>query len=291
MIIICNKSGQLGNRLFVFANAIGYGVEHGHTVFDPALDEYAEHFESTHDRLLPCFPPRGPRASDRSKLRGLIARAVRLITGPLFGRDPLFGGRVRAITAGEPFRSLGEALNGGRRPLVVLQRRYILENREEFRAHADAIKSFLRPRNALVGRAREAAMQARRGNRRLVGVHMRHGDYREFRQGAFFFDAAQYRAWIEEIRSTFSDDDPTFLLCSDEPQDPTAFGGLPVTFSRLGPVEELFALSFCDLIVGPPSSFSLWASFYGGVPILRLRNAEQRVRAADVEDFPFTTAF
>jgi hypothetical protein len=31
-------------------------------------------------------------------------------------------------------------------------------------------------------------------------------------------------------------------------------------------IEDLYALASCDYIIGPPSTFSQWASFYGNVP-------------------------
>ena len=32
-------------------------------------------------------------------------------------------------------------------------------------------------------------------------------------------------------------------------------------------ITDLYALSRCDLIIGSPSSYSQWASFYGDVPL------------------------
>ena len=32
-------------------------------------------------------------------------------------------------------------------------------------------------------------------------------------------------------------------------------------------VEDLYALAGCDLLIGPPSTFTQWASFYGKVPL------------------------
>ena len=34
---------------------------------------------------------------------------------------------------------------------------------------------------------------------------------------------------------------------------------------------DLYALSRCDYIIGPPSTFSQWASYYGHVPLRFLR--------------------
>lgn len=58
-----------------------------------------------------------------------------------------------------------------------------------------------------------------------------------------------------------------FLLCSNEPQDAEAFAGFPVTFGTGELVEDLYALAGCDFLLGPPSTFTIWASFYGTVPL------------------------
>jgi hypothetical protein len=47
MLIISAKSGQLGNRLLLFANFIAWAIEHNLTVLNPAFDEYAEFFVGT----------------------------------------------------------------------------------------------------------------------------------------------------------------------------------------------------------------------------------------------------
>jgi hypothetical protein len=48
------------------------------------------------------------------------------------------------------------------------------------------------------------------------------------------------------------------------------------------PVNDLWTLSKCDFVFGPPSTFSQWASFYGKVPLLHLRGNDDRI---EVEKF------
>ena len=57
MLIISAKSGQLGNRLLLFANFIAWATEHNLTVLNPAFDEYAEFFVGTAGDFLCCYPP------------------------------------------------------------------------------------------------------------------------------------------------------------------------------------------------------------------------------------------
>ena len=47
-------------------------------------------------------------------------------------------------------------------------------------------------------------------------------------------------------------------------------------------VLEMYALARCDLIVGPPSSFSGWASFMGNRPIFYLEKAGDRPKEREL---------
>jgi len=51
--------------------------------------------------------------------------------------------------------------------------------------------------------------------------------------------------------------------------------------------EDLCALSLVDIIVGPPSTFSGWASFVGGVPKVEIESAAEQLdmAAAFVTEF------
>lgn len=40
-------------------------------------------------------------------------------------------------------------------------------------------------------------------------------------------------------------------------------------------------MSQCDYIIGPPSTFSTWASFMGKVPLLHLYSAGQKVKLSE----------
>jgi hypothetical protein len=61
-----------------------------------------------------------------------------------------------------------------------------------------------------------------------------------------------------------------FLLCSNEPQRIEDYLPLTVTLGPGTLLGDLFTLSACDYILGPPSTYSLWAAFYGRKPISHL---------------------
>ena len=82
-----------------------------------------------------------------------------------------------------------------------------------------------------------------------------------------FYETHQYAKVMHSIAAQFPGRKVAFLVCSDEQQNPSAFAGLHVTLSDNPAAVDMYALADCDLIVGPNSSFSQWASFYGNVPL------------------------
>ena len=67
--------------------------------------------------------------------------------------------------------------------------------------------------------------------------------------------------------------------------------GLSVGFAPGVPVEDLYALAACDYVLGPVSSFTQWASFYGSKPLLHLRDSKDRIergrfRVCYLEELP-----
>jgi hypothetical protein len=76
-----------------------------------------------------------------------------------------------------------------------------------------------------------------------------------------------------------------FLLCSNEALDLRDFADLPVRLATGHFVEDLYALAACDYVLGPPSSYSMWASFYGQVPLLHIERPEQEIQLTDFQVF------
>jgi hypothetical protein len=111
----------------------------------------------------------------------------------------------------------------------------------------------------------------------LVGVHVRRTDYERFKDGRFFYSHAQYRDLMVSVEAIFPERDVTFLVCSDERVPSEAFAGLDVVRGPGQELEDLYALASCDLIIGPPSTYSAWASYYGEVPRCQISDPTELV--------------
>jgi hypothetical protein len=128
------------------------------------------------------------------------------------------------------------------------------------------IRDYFTPWEGHLARSRAAIEPARRRLRLLVGVHVRRGDYRTFRAGRYYFSLDQYRDLMRRVEAAFPAENVCFLACSDEPLARDTFRGFDVLYGPGHPLEDLYALAACDRLIGPPSTYSAWASFYGDVP-------------------------
>ena len=82
---------------------------------------------------------------------------------------------------------------------------------------------------------------------------------------------------MAELAGQFPGCKVSFLVASNEPRSASEFPGLSVGFSTGVPIEDMYALAECDYIMGPVSSFTQWASFYGNKPLRHLRERDMRL--------------
>ena len=75
----------------------------------------------------------------------------------------------------------------------------------------------------------------------------------------------QYLKVINSLGDQFAND-VNFFIASEEPKKD--FANQPnITVNCGSPALNLYMLSRCDCIIGPPSTFMTWASFYNDVPV------------------------
>ena len=94
-----------------------------------------------------------------------------------------------------------------------------------------------------------------------VAIHYRAGDYRAWAGGKFFFGPDVYSQLILRLQRRWPR--AAFYLFSNEPEMNLQLDSQITTTNGSGEVEDFNSLSGCDLIVGPPSTFSTWAAFLG----------------------------
>lgn len=116
----------------------------------------------------------------------------------------------------------------------------------------------------------------RKGIKR-IGVHIRHGDYMDWRGGRYFYDFQTLALKATELADKlFPYSETEFAVASNVgAEDFCEIKKNSVYYSKNSPIEDLGLLSSCDVVLGPPSTFSMWASFYGAVPLVFLLDSQQ----------------
>ena len=123
----------------------------------------------------------------------------------------------------------------------------------------------------------------------LIGVLIRHNDYKQWLDGKYYFETEQYIDWMIQATQEFSDCGKVgFVIAADYPKDMRQFKSLNAYFSTgiAGGeghyLESMAELSLCDIIMTPPSTFSIWSGFLGNTPILPLYKPDQMISHSDL---------
>ena len=132
--------------------------------------------------------------------------------------------------------------------------------------HVSEIRHFFAIRPEIEEKCKDILEREKNSDVITVGVHLRRGDYRTFRNGELYFDDAVMIRWLKHLSETMeSGKSVRFALCSNEKIDIETYkrNGLDVFTPGGSGIEDLCCLSLCDYVMGPPSTFSFWAAMYG----------------------------
>jgi hypothetical protein len=278
-VVIASKAGRLGNRLFQSAHFMGNALAKGYQLFNPSLGEYASLFEgSARDPL--CGFPQGwrdlePEFADQCRevlfegaqflglaaARGIIPGATAI---DIRRFDEMEEGDIDL--AGEAF---GNFLNSGK---LLLPMGWKFSDHAGMRQYREAIIRYFTPVESVRKPAENIISRARELGDLLVGVHIRQDDYRRWKNGIHFYETERYVHWMLELLERNPGKQVVFLVCASNPLNESLFRDLSVVKGPGSPCGDLHALSLCDQIIGPPSTFSGWASYHGGVPLCVLQD-------------------
>ena len=130
--------------------------------------------------------------------------------------------------------------------------------------HADFVRAFFQPRN--VANAEKELGKIGAGGGVVVGVHERRGDYKDFEGGRYYYEDEVYERNKKSVGDEIArrGNTPKFMM-----------------FPFRSAVEDQWIMSQCDYLMGPPSTFTMWASFMGKVPLGIIRDKSQTLTLAD----------
>jgi len=286
MVIITQKFNGFGNQLLLTSHFLVNALEHDYELCISSFDRYVTLFEGTAGPQPYFFGPRPVRLyAGQTRLDGLFqALQSRWGRGALT-RLPLLQDCLGVrVVSDLPFGDVDMNSRAyltqacGSRPLLVHGWQY--RDKRHFAKHADLLRQFFRPIKPHWEAVEEVLARNRQQSDVLIGVHLRRGDYAGWQGGAFFYDNATYARRMREMQLLFpAAGRVRFLLLSNEPIASADFADFNTGRSTNHPLEDLYVMAGCDYILGPPSSYSMWASFFGQVPLYHLSRPDQAVQS------------
>ncbi len=162
--------------------------------------------------------------------------------------------------------------------------RYLAQTKKE-------LQHIFRPREEIMDQAAHMLAEIRKEADIVIGVHIRHGDYKTFRNGSYYYTLEEYHQFMLRLQQLYPQQRVSFFISSNESFSTDIFTGCQCyRFGKMpsGDILDLYTLSRCDYILGPWSTYSRWASFIGDVPLCFIKEKEQQFTLSDfsvVSDF------
>lgn len=283
IFIIAQKIGGLSNRLFLFANLISCALENNAVVFNPSFEEYAKYFVGPSKDVFCRHPPKRLFFVGMKFWRSIYCRMVFKINSKIKNRNyrlfyhialPAQKGIYRKQNYPRKFFYLEDAIFWGKikeRSIIFFEGLYFWDG-EILAKHHDEIIKYFRPLPKYERSVKGKLDHIKNTCQILVGVHIRRGDYKKWRGGEFLYNNHQYKDVMGRVLKLLRDKTVTFLIVSDEDIEKKDFEGYDVAICSGNFIEDQLCLAACDYIVGPPSTYSMWASFYGKVPFYAIND-------------------
>lgn len=263
MIIIKDKPGQLCNRLWAFTPFISDALESNHKVIILHFYDYYKYFEN----LKIYKNIRFVKNVESLTFYNIIFKILNRIPESILLR---FGVSYNC-------RSIGNEINLKNKYIFINSWTQIKPNK--LLKLAEIQKLFL-PKIRYKNKVDNFIFDKRKSFDLIIGVHIRRGDYKKYRNGRYFYTDSNYLNFLFQITKEFEHNKKiAFLLCSNEKINLEVYRNFSIfQVPNANLIEDLYALSKCDYIMGPQSTYSMWASFYGQKPLLFLKKTNSVVK-------------
>lgn len=285
-IIISKCSGKFGNQLWMFANVLAFALENNRQVHAPSFYKFASHFQywNTSRKITVPAQKTGPGNYNLHRLVAYAISRINFISNtflninlepmgilskiPLRGIKGNFENRktyTRCYFDKPEYEWLVDRILS--RKTVMLQGFMFCSSVEKMKKHHHAVCEIFKPQENVLAKIRWLLSQ-RPEDAFLIGVHIRRGDYKWYRNGMYYYELEDYKKLMRHIVTLFPFAEVKFFICSDEVLNREELAGFNCIYDDKGtPMEDMYLLSACQYITGPPSTFSKWASYFGNVPL------------------------
>lgn len=288
MVIIGKRSGQLGNRLFVFAHFIANAIEFNYELSNPSFYGYAHYFDHLKDDFFCRYPQKSTLLKPYKPLQELYCKVLtKLILlckkTRLLNLDIPILDSSQLHNYGEHFDLSNEELQDviKSHKITLVADGWLFRDLHNVMKHSEKLRGFFVPAQKYEENVSILISKARQDIDVLVGVHIRQGDYKRWLNGKYFFSTESYVSLMKRFSNSLGKKRIRYLICSNVKQAESAFVGLDYIMGNNHQMEDLYAFAKCDFIIGPPSTYTMWASFYGSVPLFIVNNIDSPINPDD----------
>jgi len=258
MIIIARRYGDHSNRLFQAARFEAFCKKYGVRYFNPSFCNMA--------RYYPNFQHKG-----YYWMRHIIhlLRFLRLI-------------RPVIVSSVEELQELHQKHRLVFVEGFTLSVDALLQEYQDYFIHQYALDPRLLEGNHIVQKMKAWKAQGVT----VLGVHVRRGDYTRWREGRHFYDDDTYGRLLDTAAELLKAQGRTVrcILCSNETV--TLKTRQDYVLTGCAWTVDQYLLSQCDYIIGPPSTFTLWASYMGKALLCHVQSSTEEIRLEHFKQYP-----
>ncbi|RHR28703.1 hypothetical protein DWX43_12235 [Clostridium sp. AF19-22AC] len=276
LTVLSDGNGQMCNKILFQANVLASACYRGYIVEYYAMKRYDSfcYSEPELDKILKV-------RTEEPKRRLLFARIWRKLMLKLNVESK------KVIMVGTNHQeSIKKALS---QDMLIKHRVFLygwpFYDLEALRATGDMIRTYFAPTSEMKQKIQGLLCGIKKGKEDclLIGIHLRKGDYKEWRNGEFYYTNDIYKQYMLDIALSMKER-CIFVMFSNEPVETSEFidSAYDIYVSHGTAYEDFHLMERCDYLVGPPSSFSGLASFFGKVPRYMMMNGTRKFDSKDL---------
>lgn len=146
----------------------------------------------------------------------------------------------------------------------------LLEKHKNESIHNYLLKNLYYSDNLLVRRLENLKSQ----DYIFIGVHIRRGDYKTWKGGKYYFEDSVFKQYMDKISLELSSrgkNKQMFILFSNENLNFEESENIVI--SKENWYIDQYIMSQCNYLIGPPSTFTFWASYISNATYIQIKEA------------------
>ncbi|MBP6858739.1 MAG: hypothetical protein KBC33_02825 [Candidatus Pacebacteria bacterium] len=288
IIIVAHDGGELANQIWNHISVFAYACDRGYGCINHSFFEHARSFDNLSEGSLISRIFSLPYYRSRLRKTSLFIRLWRKFYKLSVVKPVLWLGGDKVVYSndeGEVYylpptapaaeklsvheASMGDfyfaSVSGG-----------VFRNATGIELHRVRVVESMRPAAHIRAKVDSIISPLRSMYAEIVAVHVRQTDYKTFKGGKYYVAPERAAEIMREYLNVMGKKvaDVCFVVTTDESISETVFKGLNVIISRNDVVTDLFTLASCDALIGSDSTLGHFASYYGDIPHIIMKNED-----------------